>query len=264
MINFALLELLSDPEGLKLDDGDIVAISELFDSMTDVAHIHTFAMCSQSDTFSRTLKSLATMISNKQDGLLSNDVTIVWLTVLNHMRIDESASNVPVGQVYAFVTECVLDLPPSGPEAYGQNVALDLMQRFRTYSGWTPCHILDLAQALGRRRIITKLKQAMEQEANDTNFVIKVFAVGQVWLLIDLAIRSETIKLQGWRCLSLFVEDESLWDSPGLVTQGLEERKSALAEQYRTMLEGDSQRRHEYFEDIYDSLSKAGEMSGDS
>ncbi|KAH7318036.1 hypothetical protein B0J17DRAFT_686655 [Rhizoctonia solani] len=225
MINLALLELLSDPEGYKLEDDEVVIISD--------ASYNTLPAKSPLDTFSRTLKSMATMVSKNPNGLLSrHNTTIACLTVLNRTRMDKSVSDAPVGQVYAFVIEC--------------NVALDLMQKFHGHSGWTEDHILDLAQSLDRRGVMVILQRVAELDS-DTDFVIKLFAVGQAWFLIDLAIESETVGQQDWRCLSPFVEDESLWDSPDIVTPKLEEQRSALAKQYKSMWEGDSHPRHEYF-----------------
>ncbi|KAH7313247.1 hypothetical protein B0J17DRAFT_687543 [Rhizoctonia solani] len=263
MINLALLELLSDPEGYKLEDDEVVIISDAFDPTAGEAHIYTLPAKSPLDTFSRTLKSMATMVSKNPNGLLSrHNTTIACLTVLNRTRMDKSVSDAPVGQVYAFVIECVLSIPSSGPEAYGQNVALDLMQKFHGHSGWTEDHILDLAQSLDRRGVMVILQRVAELDS-DTDFVIKLFAVGQAWFLIDLAIESETVGQQDWRCLSPFVEDESLWDSPDIVTPKLEEQRSALAKQYKSMWEGDSYPRHEYFKTIYDSLPQAGKSRGE-
>ncbi|CAE6437365.1 unnamed protein product [Rhizoctonia solani] len=173
MINLALLELLSDPEGYKLEDDDVVTISDAFDPAAEEAHIHTFPTKSPPDTFSRTLKSMATIVSKDPNGLFSrHDNIIACLTVLNRTRMDKSTLDAPVGQVYAFVVD---------------------------YSGWTEDHILDSAQSLGRRGVIARLQEVAVLEASDTDLVIKSFAIGQAWFLIDLAIESGTASRQDWR-----------------------------------------------------------------
>ncbi|CAE6480581.1 unnamed protein product [Rhizoctonia solani] len=264
MINLALLELLSDPEGYKLEDDDVVTISDAFDPAAEEAHIRTFPTKSPPDTFSRTLKSMATIVSKDPNGLFSrNDNIIACLTVLNRTRMDKSTSDAPVGQVYAFVVECVLNLPSLDPEGFGRNVALDLMQRFHSYSGWTEDHILDSAQSLGRRGVIARLQQVAVLEGNDTDLVIKSFAIGQAWFLIDLAIESGTASRQDWRSLSLFVGDENLWDSPDLVIPTLEKQRGALAKQYRAMWEKE-QPHHEYLGTIYQSILQAGKSPSES
>ncbi|KAG8686660.1 hypothetical protein FRC11_008582 [Ceratobasidium sp. 423] len=265
MINLGLLELLSDPGEYKLDDGDIGAISEAFDPVIDAgqASIHTLSTNSHVDIYSRPFKSTTTMISDGRHGLLSKDaVAIACLTVLNRTRMDDSTADIALGQIYAFVTECILSLPSSGSEAYGQNVALDLMQKFHGYPDWTQDLILDLARSLSKRELLKKLKEASEAGAteNDQNFVIKLFATGQAWFLIDLAIMSETADHEDWRkCLSPFIGDES---SPDLAIRRLAQQRSLLADRYRKMWEDDTMRRHNYFGILYGSLPPAGTIPG--
>ncbi|CAE6429251.1 unnamed protein product [Rhizoctonia solani] len=261
MINLGLLELLSSPEECKLDDDDIEAIAEAFDPVADdngQVRIHTLSTNSHAEIYSRPLKTMTTMILNERQGLLSgNAVAIACLTVLNRTRVDDSTAAIPLGQVYAFVTECVLNLPPLGSEAYGQNVALDLMQKFHDYPNWTQDLFLDLARSLGGRDIIAKLKAASEAEVTNDNqgFVFKLFATGQAWFLINLAIMSETADHDDWKCLKPFTGDES---SSELVMRRLGEQRNALAERYRKMCEDDYTRRHNYFEILYHSLPQAG------
>ncbi|CAE6503060.1 unnamed protein product [Rhizoctonia solani] len=266
MINLALLELLSDPAGYKLEGSDIVAISESFEPMIsdgDQAHIYTFPAHSHPYTFSHTLKSMTTMISKNFNGVFDRqDTTTACLTILNRARMDEPASDAPIGQVYVFLIECILLDVSSG--LYGRNTALDLMQRLHGYSGWTQSHILDLAQSLGSREIPSKLKAWTERPVDDTNFIIKLFAVGQAWFLIDLAIESGTAYHQDWRCLGPFVEDEALWDSPGSLTQRLTEQRSILANQYRIMWDSQAHSQHAYLSVLYSSLPQEGEKAGKS
>ncbi|CAE6509056.1 unnamed protein product [Rhizoctonia solani] len=257
MINLGLLELLSSPEECKLDDDDIGAIAEAFDSVADdngQFRVHTLSTNSHAEIYSRPLKTITTMILNEHRGLLSRDaVATACLTVLHRTRMDDS---IPLGQVYAFVTECVLNLSPLDLEAYGRNVALDLMQKFHDYPNWTQDLFLDLARSLGGRDIIAKLKAASEAEVTNDNqgFVFKLFATGQAWFLINLAIMSETADHDDWKCLKPFTGDES---SSELVMRRLGEQRNALAERYRKMWEDDYTRRHNYFDALYDSLPPA-------
>ncbi|CAE6470173.1 unnamed protein product [Rhizoctonia solani] len=262
MMNLALLELLSDPVAYNLNDADIVTISGAFSSVVDgdQTHIHTFPTSSPHDSFSRSVKSMEKVVLDERDGPLNKDaVTIACLTVLNRTEMDQSAADAPLGDVYAFVIECVLNLPVSGPEAYGQKTALDLMQRFHD-----PDHperrqnlIPNLAQSLDKRGVFAKLKQATELTATDdnANFTIKLFATGQAWFLIDFAIKIGATDHEDWRrCLNSFVGDESLRDSPDLGIGRFEGWKSTLAERYRGMWGKYPTRRHKYFKILLDLL----------
>ncbi|KEP53909.1 putative transmembrane protein [Rhizoctonia solani 123E] len=262
MINLALLELLSNSVEYKLDDADIVTISGAFGSVVDgdQTHIHTFPTGSPHDSFSRSVKSMEKVVLNERDGPLNKDaVTIACLTVLNRTGMDQSAADAPLGDVYAFVIECVLNLPVSGPEAYGQSTALDLLQKFHD-----PDHperrqnlIPNLAQSLDKRGVFAKLKQATEvtATADNTNFTIKLFATGQAWFLVDFAIQTGATDHEDWRrCLISFVGDESLWDSPDSGIGRLEWWRSTLAERYRGMWGKYSTRRHKYFKVLLDLL----------
>ncbi|KAG8687631.1 hypothetical protein FRC11_006877 [Ceratobasidium sp. 423] len=259
MINLGLLELLSNPEEYRLDDSDIEAIGGAFTPVDDLsqAHIHTFSTNSHLRIYSRILA----MISNERHALFSRDtVTIAFLTVLNRTPMDPSTPDDLLGHVYAFVIESVLKLPPSGPEAYGQNVALDLMQRFHDYSGWTRELILALGRSLGRKEILAKVKEASEVESDD-NIVRKLFATGQAWFLTNLVIESRAANHQDWSgSLSPFMENGS---APDPEMQRLIEQRDILADRYRTMWTNDNMRRHNYLEILYNSLPPIG-ASGDA
>ncbi|KDN37429.1 hypothetical protein RSAG8_10164, partial [Rhizoctonia solani AG-8 WAC10335] len=273
MINLALLELISNPVEYKLEDTDIVAISEAFDSMVDddqTRTIHTLSTSSPPDSFSRTVRSMDAVVSNEGSGLLARDaVTIACLTVLNRTGMDQSATDAPLGEVYTFVIDCMSNLPPYiyGRWAYDQNAALDLLQKFHdpSHPERTQNLLPNLARSLDRREIFTKLKEATELEAtsDDVDFAAKLFATGQAWLLIDLAIKSGSTKHEDWRrCLSSFVGDEGLWDSTDLGISRLEGWRSTLAERYKGMWEWDPMPRHPYFRILLHSIS-AGTGSGD-
>ncbi|CAE7137574.1 unnamed protein product [Rhizoctonia solani] len=265
MINIGLLELLSDPEGYKLKDTDITAITEAFYPIGegDTHDIHTFPENSPPYTFSLVAKSLATMISKKRKVTESKSVVIGCLTVLNRTVIDQSAADTPLGEAYAFVIECLLELSELGPEAFGQNSALDLLKKFHdlNHREWARREKLtnlaqewarrekltNLAQALDERDLFTRLKQAADlatSSTDDKNFVIKLFAIGQVWLLINLAIESEVTDDKDWRRrLNLLIGDESVWDSPDAINA----LEHDLAEFYRGIFDADGMVRHPYF-----------------
>ncbi|CAE6417947.1 unnamed protein product [Rhizoctonia solani] len=267
MVNLGLLELLSNLEEHEVKAVDIVTISEALYPMVDAGrtHIHTFPPNSYPYIFSRIIKSMATMVSNEQKGVLSREtVAKAYLTVLARTGMSHLPTDIysALGEVYGFVIECVLTLPSSAPESYSRNVALDVMESFHDYFGQTPGPIPDLAQSLARRKIFARLEEAAEMEAasDDPNFVIKLFAAGQAWFLIDLAIKLGTSDgEERRRCLSSFVRDESLWNSPDLAIRELEEQRNALAERYREMWDnGPTFRRHSYPRILYDSLPLAG------
>ncbi|KAG8730725.1 hypothetical protein FRC11_005972 [Ceratobasidium sp. 423] len=263
MIKLGLLELLSDPEEYKLDDGDIVTISEVANLVADaVGHnnIHTLSTNSHVDSYLRAFRAVTTMILNEHGNLSRDAIAIICLTTLNLTPMEHLPVDFPLGQVYAFVIECGLSPPrlSSGLEACGQNIALDLLRKFRDYSDWTQDHILDLARSLGKKQTFKKFKEASEAEANE-NSIMKLFATGQAWFLIDLAIQSETADHEGWmECLSPFVGDES---APDLAMRRLGEQRSILADQYRIMWENEPVPHHGYLRTLYDSLppAEAGE-----
>ncbi|CAE6423056.1 unnamed protein product [Rhizoctonia solani] len=263
MINLGLLELLSSPGEYKLDDDDIKAIAQAFDPVADdagQAQLYTLPPASQIDIYSRPLKTISTGILNGPHKPLGDTVSITYLTVLNRTRMDDLVAAIPLGQVYAFVTECVLNLSSSDPLARGQNVALDLMQKFHNYHGWTQDQNLDLARSLTERETLIKLMEASEAEDVDSDriFVTKLFATGQAWFFLNLAMTSETADQEDWsRCLDLFIEGEN---SPEVTMQRLGERRNALAEQCRSMWEnrGPGRDGHNYLRVLYDSLPPAG------
>ncbi|CAE6480815.1 unnamed protein product [Rhizoctonia solani] len=265
MINLGLLELLSDPGGYKLEDADIVAIAEAFDPMgeDDHTYIHTLPENSSPHSFSRMVSSMATIALNERNGIITKEcATVACLTVMNRTGMDQSAPDSPLGEVYAFVVECVLDLPASGPDARGQNAALDLMQKFHdpSYPERRESLIANLAQPLEARGLFTRLNQHTDLGASDDkNFsgITKLFATGQALFLIDLALRSGVTDDEYWRrCLNSFVGDEGMWESPELATSRLVEHRNILAEGYRGMYELDRMSRHHYFEILYDSLAR--------
>ncbi|EUC59423.1 transmembrane protein, putative [Rhizoctonia solani AG-3 Rhs1AP] len=270
MINLGLLELLADPDIYKLNDGDIKTISEAFDSSAREAPIYTLPSISNTDIYSRSLKGIIKLISKEHHNLLDDDtqdVAIACLTILNRIPVVQWTVNSSFEQVYAFVIECVLKIPPSGPESYGQNTALDLMQKFHDRNDLVRAQnpMPDLAQWLNRREIFTKLKEAAEMQAtsNDPNFVTKLFATGQAWVLIDFAVKSKTTDQDGWRsCLSFFVQDENLWDSSDPTILRFEDQRTTLANQYRGMWGDRSTHCHKYLKSLYESLALAGPEHG--
>ncbi|CUA73505.1 Protein translocase subunit SecA [Caulobacter crescentus NA1000] [Rhizoctonia solani] len=261
MINLALLELISNPEEYNLDGGDIVAISEAFAPTTNgQTRIYTFPEHTLHDSFSSSVKSTDKVISNGRSGPLGKDaITIACLTVLNRTGMDQKVNDPPLGEVYAFVVECVLTLSYSGPEAYGPNTALDLMEKFHdsAHPGRIQNLMPNLAQSLDKRGTFARLRQATNLQATEegSNFVIKLFATGQAWFFIDLVIKSKLTDNEDWRrCLSSFVEDGHLWDSSEYAMRVLGECRSDLAEQYRAMWTKYVTRRHEYFRILFKSL----------
>ncbi|KAG8686954.1 hypothetical protein FRC11_008075 [Ceratobasidium sp. 423] len=254
MTNLGLLELLSNPEEYRLDGSDIEAISGAFIPVGDLsqAHIHTFSPGSHLHIYSRMLA----MISNERHALFSRDtVTIAYLTALDRASMDLLAPDDRLGDIYAFVIESVLNLPSSDPEAYGPNVALDLMQKFHEYPGRTREPILALGRSLGKRGILAKLKEASEVE-KDANIVRKSFATGQAWFLTNLAIQSETADHQDWSgSLSPFIQNGS---ASNLAMKRLIEQRDILADRYRTIWKNDNMRRHNYLEILYNLLPPIG------
>ncbi|CUA74721.1 hypothetical protein RSOLAG22IIIB_11435 [Rhizoctonia solani] len=261
MINLALLELISNPEGYKLDGTDIVAISEAFNpTVNDQTHIHTFPEHPLQDSLFGWAKGVEKFIPTESDGPLSKDaVTITCLTMLDRTRMNQSAENPPLGEVYAFVIECVLTLPFTGTEADGLNAALNLMEKFHdsAYPGRIQNLMPNLAQSLDKRGIFARLRRATDSEVtkDDVNFVIKLFSIGQAWFLIDLAIESKMTDSEDWkRCLSSFIY-ESLWNSPDQLTRRLGECRSTLAKKYRAMWANYATERHKYFNILLDLIS---------
>ncbi|KAJ1309445.1 hypothetical protein OPQ81_006221 [Rhizoctonia solani] len=262
MINLALLELLSDPEGYELEESDIVTIMGAFElePVEDGVQrcLHTLPTSPHATSFSRTIKGMATMISNERGELFTRESAVIgFLTVLDRARADDSTTDdASLGQVYAFVIECVLNLTAADLEAYGRNIALDVMEKFYPYLLRTEDRILELADSLGKKQTVMKLKEGSYLNAgpDDPDFVRRLFSTGQAWLLINLAIESKTAEKPAWRCLSPFVGDESIWASPELANQRLEEERRGLAERYRSMWENDKQTRHTYLKALYHSL----------
>ncbi|KDN47712.1 hypothetical protein RSAG8_03502, partial [Rhizoctonia solani AG-8 WAC10335] len=269
MVNLGLLELLSNLEEHEVKAVDIVTISEALYPMVDAGrtHIHTFPPNSYPYIFSRIIKSMATMVSNEhwQKGVLSREtVAKAYLTVLARTGMSHLPTDIysALGEVYAFVIECVLTLPKTDTlESYSRKVALDVMEGFHDYFGQTPGPIPDLAQSLARRKIFARLEEAAEMEAanDDPNFVIKLFAAGQAWYLVDRAIKLGTTDQKDWRAyLSPLIGDENLWDSPDLAILKLQERRSALAKRYREMDTHPTIRRHSCLGKLLDSLPPVG------
>ncbi|CAE6470164.1 unnamed protein product [Rhizoctonia solani] len=268
MVNLGLLELLSKQNEHELEVDDIVDISEAFDPMVDApneTYIHTFPPNPYPYTFSRTVNSMATMVTNEQKGVLGREtVATACLTVLNRAGGDFSTANASSGQVYAFVIECVLSLPSSTLEAYGQNAALDLMQKFHDSNNHkqTQNLVTSLAQSLEKRDIFKKLEQATEWElaSDGSNFVTQLFAIGQTCYLVDLAIKAEATDNEECRgYLSSFVGDDSLWNSSDPATRRFEEQRNALAKRYREIWDSNRVvRRHQYLRTLYNSLPSAG------
>ncbi|EUC59431.1 hypothetical protein RSOL_313580, partial [Rhizoctonia solani AG-3 Rhs1AP] len=256
MVNLGILELLSDPESYKLNSEDFKTICEAFDPGPREARIHTLPAISNTDIYSRSLKGIIKLISDEQHNMLdenTREVAIVCLTVLNHTRVVQWAAGSSFEQVYTFLIECVLKIPPSGPESYGQNTALDLMQKFHKHvqSQLTGIPSLGLAKSLDKRKIFAKLKEAVEihTTSNDADFTTHLFAIGQASFLIDFAIKSQLADHEDWiRCLGSFVGNESLSESGELTRRG-----NNLAEWYREVWRNDSTRRHTYF-NVLESL----------
>ncbi|CAE6413606.1 unnamed protein product [Rhizoctonia solani] len=228
MVNLGILELLSDPESYKLNSEDFKTICEAFDPGPREARIHTLPAISNTDIYSRSLKGIIKLISDEQHNMLdenTREVAIVCLTVLNHTRVVQWAAGSSFEQVYTFLIECVLKIPPSGPESYGQNTALDLMQKFHKHvqSQLTGIPSLGLAKSLDKRKIFAKLKEAVEihTTSNDADFTTHLFAIGQASFLIDFAIKSQLADHEDWiRCLGSFVGNESLSESGELTRRG--------------------------------------------
>ncbi|CUA75771.1 Pc22g05210 [Rhizoctonia solani] len=269
MVNLALLELLSNPVEYKLDDTDITTTSEAFilivgdPSRSPGSYI--FPQYFPHDSFSSSVKNMNKLISSEPDGPLSKDtVTIACLIVLNRTKMNQSAKDPPLGDAYAFVIERMLNLRSTGRNATGQTAALDLMGKFHDPNHYqrTQNLIPNLAQSLEKRNIFPKFKQETEREGtkNDPGFAIKLFATGQAWLLIGFAIngKSGTTDHEDWRkCISSFVGNENLWDSPELAIREIKEQRSALAEQYKAMWD-DNSNHHAYFGLLYLWMMTAG------
>ncbi|EUC59420.1 transmembrane protein, putative [Rhizoctonia solani AG-3 Rhs1AP] len=262
MINLGLLELLADPDIYKLNDGDIKTISEAFDSSAREAPIYTLPSISNTDIYTRSLKGIIKLISKEQHTLLDDDtkdVAIACLTILNRIPVVQWTANPLFEQVYAFVIECVLKIPPSGSESYGQNAALDLMQKFHDHvqSRLTENFTLGLAKSLDKRNVFMKLKEATEKQAtsDDANFTANLFATGQASLFINLAIKSGVADHEDWRrCLGSLVGNESLSEFGALARRG-----ESFAEQYRDAWSNDlTTLRHTYFKVLSNSLPSAG------
>ncbi|EUC59418.1 transmembrane protein, putative [Rhizoctonia solani AG-3 Rhs1AP] len=264
MINLGLMELLSDPESYKLNSEDFKTISEAFDPGAREARIYTLPAIPDTGIYSRSLKGIIKLISDEQHNLLDEDtkeVAIACLTVLNRTQLNHWPADASLGQLYAFVIECVLKIPPSGPEAYGQNAALDLMQQFHKRNDPEQAQNLmpDLAQWLNKREIFTKLKEAAEIRAtsDDVNDVTKLFAAGQAWFLIGLAIKSKATDREDWRkSLSSFVGDDSSSDFGELAVHG-----DSLAERYRNVWGKSIGLRHPYLRDLYRLLPPSNSSS---
>ncbi|CUA72923.1 Alpha,alpha-trehalose-phosphate synthase [UDP-forming] 2 [Rhizoctonia solani] len=271
MINLGLLELLSEPE-YKLNSKDFKTISEAFDA-GDRAHqtrIYTLPSLSNTDIYSRSLTGIIKLISDDQHHLLDDkdtkDVAIACLTVLNRTRLDhwQADASISLGQLYAFVIECVLKIPPSGPEAYGQNSALDLMQEFHNQNHPERIQNLmpDLAYWMNKRDVFTKLKKAARRQgtSSDINEAGRLFATGQAWLLINRAIKSGLVGHEDWRkSLSSFVGSESVSD-----LGELEEEGNHLAEQFQKEWEQSVALRHPYLRDLYRSVSSVSSKPSSS
>ncbi|CAE6445816.1 unnamed protein product [Rhizoctonia solani] len=175
------------------------------------------------------------LISKEQHTLLDDDtkdVAIACLTILNRIPVVQWTANPLFEQVYAFVIECVLKIPPSGSESYGQNAALDLMQKFHDHvqSRLTENFTLGLAKSLDKRNVFMKLKEATEKQAtsDDANFTANLFATGQASLFINLAIKSGVADHEDWRrCLGSLHPVPSVIEEP-LIGQQVIHLKKAL------------------------------------
>ncbi|CAE6454928.1 unnamed protein product [Rhizoctonia solani] len=261
MAKLGLLELLSNPEEYKLDDDDIMILGKASHLLADVAgpaRIHTLSENAHIDIYPRAFEVVTKMIQGEHYQLSRDAIATTCLTILNLAQRAYLPPGIPLGEIYVFVIECALDPPrlSLGPEAYEKDIALDVMQKFHDYS-WTQDSILDLARALGKKQMFTKFKEALEVESSD-NIIMKLFATGQAWFLIDHAIKSETADHEDWtRCLSPFIGDESV---PDLVMRRLREQRNILADQYRGVWKNDAlhrQIRHSYFQILYNSLPTA-------
>ncbi|CUA73506.1 Nitrate reductase [NADH] [Rhizoctonia solani] len=278
MTNLGLLELLSDQREHGLEDEDITTISEAFDPNacgTSGAHIYTFPENSHPYVSSRTIQSIATMVSSEQKGILSKEtVATAFLTVLNRTGVDCSLAGTSSVEVYAFVIECVLTLSSSTTEAYGPKSALDLMQKFHDSNPrQTRIPITDLVECLRKREIFKTLKSGTELDVTSSesnfksNFDKRLFATGQAWYLVDLVIKSGVTDKEDWTTeLNYFVEAEGLWDISDTAIGGsiFEEWKKKLAKQFNdTWKINTIVRRHPYLETLNKLLPWAGGGQGD-
>ncbi|KDN37426.1 hypothetical protein RSAG8_10161, partial [Rhizoctonia solani AG-8 WAC10335] len=150
----------------------------------------------------------------------------------------QSAIDTPLAEVYTFVIECALNPPSSGPEAYGRSTTLDVMQKFHDprHPERTQNLSPNLAKWLDRRKVFIKLRRATDLQVaiNHTDFVIKLFATGLAWFLINVGIKSETTNHEDWRrYLSSLMRDKGLWDPSELGISRLKVWRSTLAKWYK-------------------------------
>ncbi|EUC59432.1 transmembrane protein, putative [Rhizoctonia solani AG-3 Rhs1AP] len=207
MVNLALVELLSNPKGYSLEDEDIGIISEAFDPMVHCAsqtQIHTLPTNPCRGRVTPTSRSMEKGILDRSREAVAG----ACLTVLNRTKTGHLTADTPLGQLYTLVIECVLGSSSLAPNRGDNHVMLNVMKRLHNCFDQEQVLTSSLPQALNRRKIIAKLKDAAEINvpSNGIRLVVKLFATGQAWFLINLAIKPGHANHKDWiKCLMPFV-----------------------------------------------------------
>ncbi|CAE6357673.1 unnamed protein product [Rhizoctonia solani] len=255
MIDFGLLELLSDPVGYQLTKADFETIRKTLVTDPCKVSIHTLPEKFRLYPYAIEVVSRVLSLDNGNFELAgSSDAATAYLTVLSYTSDPSSTPEPPRGDVYAFIVECVYAQPQASesPEAYEHNTALDLLERIHSHrvDGLSMLQLMSgLADSLGNKGIVATLRELPETEAGERDPVLKLFGTGQACLLINVALESGNADREDWKgCWRSFVgdEDQRLLDR-------LRNESFLLARRYREMRNADEIPRHPYFS-ILDGL----------
>jgi hypothetical protein len=107
---------------------------------------------------------------------------------------------------------------------------------------------------LDNRGVFGKLRELIDMEINGGNFALKLFGIGQTWMLIHLALESGNAGGENWRkCWTYFTgSQDTLSSRDSLII--LREEKRTLAARYQGMMNTDTTRRHAYFTVMLDLI----------
>ncbi|KAF8682374.1 Fusaric acid resistance protein-like [Rhizoctonia solani] len=238
MIDFGLLELLSDPAGYQLTEADFQIISETFVIDSHTFPIHTLPKAFR--LYHHALEIVARMLMDEDVSVsASSNASTAYLVALYYVSVLHRSLEPPPEIVYTFVIECVYLQPPNLESLVSNaSTALDLLQCFHNHD---TNHLLGLfqgiAEPLGKRGVLEKLRELSEIDDNRRNISLKLFGIGQTWLLVHLALESGSADCEEWRtCWNSFTQNEDILSSQGMPDIFREERRVLAARSSTDML----------------------------
>lgn len=235
MIDFGLLELLSNSTSYSFDTPDFKAINLAFRSLQDVRNHHAIhTLPPDFDVRRYVMETITNNVSSdgEEHDLFTTDAPVATGYLVALDRTYSPTLGAPTEPVYAFVIECLC----RSSDGFTIDVALNLMHEFP---------IPELSEALIwtlNSREIVKLLFTTRESNNENQ---KLVARGLLALLAKLTCQSADLDSDGWNELAA---DILLNDGPGqsVSEERMGQRWDELATEYEDMISNDQMHRDKY------------------